>query len=949
MARLARAPPCLQVLDRAARLNNLGNWLGMRFKRTGSMDDLDRAIEVADMAVAATPQGHPDRARQLSNLGTWLGSRFERTGSMNDLDRAVEVADVAVAATPQDHPDRAALLNNLGNILGRRFERTGSINDLDRALSSYKEGWRCEVAPPSRRIHLAWKAAHILTRRLNWDESSQLMEEAVRLLPTVSPRSLQNADKQHMLSDFAGLASMAAATALNAKKEAHHALELLELGRGVIAGLLLEMRTDVSDLEQQHPGLATEFMSLRDELDTPVERTILLASDEHARSLDSQAKRRLDAEKQFNKIIKKIRTQPGFQNFLRPPTADQLMAAADQAPIVVVNADSLRCDAFIVDRYHIEVLHLPNLRLEHVEASTKFLRTSEPSLAWLVLAWVWVVAACPILDSLGINQPSSDDSWPHVCWVLTGRLSQLPFHAAGLHLEGSGDTVLDRVISSYSTSVKALLHGRRHSHQELNRGALENALLIAMEKTPGQSDLRFARQEMEELCRLCPSLNLNPITPPPHREDVLAHLRSCKIFHFAGHGKTDAIEPSKNSLLLEDWEDNPLTVKPLSLLLEHVEASTKFLRTSEPSLAWLVLAWVWVVAACPILDSLGINQPSSDDSWPHVCWVLTGRLSQLPFHAAGLHLEGSGDTVLDRVISSYSTSVKALLHGRRHSHQELNRGALENALLIAMEKTPGQSDLRFARQEMEELCRLCPSLNLNPITPPPHREDVLAHLRSCKIFHFAGHGKTDAIEPSKNSLLLEDWEDNPLTVADLRDYRLQETSPFLAYLSACSTGANEVEGLAEETIHLISACQLAGFRHVVGTLWEVRDEYCVDVATVLYETLRDEGITDRAIARGLHRAVRALRGRESGNSGRRYDSDPAVIQDGTHNSVDVDDLGVVLQDGNLAALEEVLRKGRNVVKCGGNHGKRQESPLSWASYVHFGVLTEVSKGPRQGT
>ncbi|KAM4061046.1 caspase [Hirsutella rhossiliensis] len=136
------------------------------------------------------------------------------------------------------------------------------------------------------------------------------------------------------------------------------------------------------------------------------------------------------------------------------------------------------------------------------------------------------------------------------------------------------------------------------------------------------------------------------------------------------------------------------------------------------------------------------------------------------------------------------------------------------------------------------------------------------------------------------------------------DHRFQETSPFLAYLSACSTGANEVEGLAEETIHLISACQLAGFRHVVGTLWEVRDEYCVDVATVLYETLRDEGMTDRAIARGLHRAVRELRGRESGNSGgRRNDPDPAVI-DGTHNSVDVDDLGVELQDGNLASLKE---------------------------------------------
>ncbi|KJZ70854.1 hypothetical protein HIM_09768 [Hirsutella minnesotensis 3608] len=728
--------------QRAGMLDNLGRWLGRRFERTGSMDDLDRAVYLAGWAGDATPQDHPDRAGRLSNLGSILGRRFERTGSMDDLDRAVYLAGWAVDGTPPDHPDRAGRLSNLGSILGRRFERTGSMDDLDRALSSYKEGWRCEVAPPSRRIRLAWEAARILTRRLDWDESSQLLEEAVKLLPTVSPRSLQNADKQQMLSDFAGLASMAAATALNAGKEAHHALELLELGRCVIAGLLLEMRTDVSDLEQQHPGLATEFMSLRDELDAFDERMILLASEEHARPHESQAKWRRDAENRFNEVIKEIRTQPGFQSFLHPPTGDELMAAADPDPIVVVNAHSLRCDAFIVDRYQIQVLQLPNLGLEDVKKNTGLLRSGEPSGTWSVLEWLWDVAAGPILDRLGIHQ-------------------------------------------------------------------------------------------------------------------------------------------------------SPL-----------------------------------------------------DDNWPHVWWVLAGQLSQLPFHAAGLHVEGYGDTVLDRVISSYSTSVKALLHWRRYSHQELNRGVLENALLIAMEETPGHGVLRFARQEMEALRRLCPSLNLNPITPPPHREDVLAHLRLCKIFHFAGHVKTDPIDPSKNSLLLEDWKDNPLTVADIRDHRLQETSPFLAYLSASLTGATEVEGLAEETIHLISACQLAGFRHVVGALWEVRDDCCVDVATVLYETLRDEGMTDRAIARGLHRAVRALRGRESGNSGgRRNDPDPAVIQAGTHNSVDIDDLRVELQDGNLAALEEALRKGRNFVKCGGSHGTRQESPLSWVPYVHFGVLTEVSKGP----
>jgi hypothetical protein len=47
-------------------------------------------------------------------------------------------------------------------------------------------------------------------------------------------------------------------------------LQPLELSRGVIAGVLMELRGDISDLKQQHPDLADEFVSLRDELDSPV-------------------------------------------------------------------------------------------------------------------------------------------------------------------------------------------------------------------------------------------------------------------------------------------------------------------------------------------------------------------------------------------------------------------------------------------------------------------------------------------------------------------------------------------------------------------------------------------------------------------------------------------------------------------------------------------------------
>jgi hypothetical protein len=47
-------------------------------------------------------------------------------------------------------------------------------------------------------------------------------------------------------------------------------------------------------------------------------------------------------------VINKIRHHSGFENFLLPPTADELMAAFNPDPIIVVNVSAYRYDAFII-------------------------------------------------------------------------------------------------------------------------------------------------------------------------------------------------------------------------------------------------------------------------------------------------------------------------------------------------------------------------------------------------------------------------------------------------------------------------------------------------------------------------------------------------------------------------------------------------------------------------
>ena len=89
------------------------------------------------------------------------------------------------------------------------------------------------------------------------------------LIALLTPRSLETSDRQNLLTEVAGLASDAAAIALMAAKSPYEAIQLLELGRGIIAASLNELRADVFNLQQKHPQLAEDYISLRDQLDAP--------------------------------------------------------------------------------------------------------------------------------------------------------------------------------------------------------------------------------------------------------------------------------------------------------------------------------------------------------------------------------------------------------------------------------------------------------------------------------------------------------------------------------------------------------------------------------------------------------------------------------------------------------------------------------------------------------
>jgi CHAT domain-containing protein len=153
----------------------------------------------------------------------------------------------------------------------------------------------------------------------------------------------------------------------------------------------------------------------------------------------------------------------------------------------------------------------------------------------------------------------------------------------------------------------------------------------------------------------------------------------------------------------------------------------------------------------------------------------------------------------------------------------------------------------------------------------PTRDAVRELLPGCAIAHFACHGMSELVDPSRSRLLLHDHDTAPLTVAELAPVRLERAQ--LAYLSACRT-AFGASRLLDESVHLASAFLLAGFPHVIAAAWEIADFLAPSVAADFYARLTDRAgaeagriNTDRA-AEALHHTVRALR--------ERYPDQPAL-------------------------------------------------------------------------
>ena len=215
---------------------------------------------------------------------------------------------------------------------------------------------------------------------------------------------------------------------------------------------------------------------------------------------------------------------------------------------------------------------------------------------------------------------------------------------------------------------------------------------------------------------------------------------------------------------------------------------------------------------------------------------------------------GSSRNTIDRVISSYASSLKLLAFAQERNLRGPKSEA-QNALLVGMPKTALRRDLPFVLDELEEVASLVSPHIPTKIMREPTRSEVLQGISDHSIIHLACHSVFAGTDPLQSYLLLSDWQISPLTVSDLMELNVH--SAQLAYLAASHTATTSVR-LFNESISLASAVHLASFRSVVGSLWAIRDR--ADIARDVYSwMLRGDRLETERSAEALHRALRNLR------------------------------------------------------------------------------------------
>ncbi|SCG42396.1 CHAT domain-containing protein [Micromonospora echinaurantiaca] len=869
--------------ERPDVLNNLGELWREIADRTGAADRLEPAAAVLREAVATARPDSPKLPAYLSNLGLVLQALFARTQDLATLTEAVEVLRRALASTPAEHPDRLLVLTNYGSALNRRVEATlarpeGVADavgpDVETAVAALREA--TDLARQGAEAHEVGKAlgtlalANLLRHQVTGDPAA--LDEAVDALAAARDVTEGSGPDRHRL-----LTSLGGALLWRSRLA----------GRSAdLAAAVRAFREAPAGLPAGHADRATYLINLAVALDEAAAR-----AGGGVPVLDDDA-------------------QPAEPDPATEPAASDVREWAGTSP------DALRAEALAALREAAAVEAAPSLL--RATAARRYAALAE-HLGDLPAALAGYASAIELIDLVAWHGMDPDDQarllaqFPGLagaaaaCALAVGRPDravELLEYGRGVLLTRVRDArasldalrkrapeladrfaevqaELDGLTPSPAGARAALATGAAVAGSALDVGmaVAGSAIGVGMEPPAGnperRHELAVRRRELLADIRRLPGF-ADFLRPPAFADLTRAAGRGPVVLVNVARRRCDALVVDGSGVRVV-----PLPQLTQADLVDRVVAFLTAIRAvtapagaapagsgaagGGPAEALAdqrrrlaarrtitgTLDWLWRVVARPVLDDLDPAATGGTDL-PRLWWCPTGLLSLLPLHAAS---PATGDGALDRVVPSYTASLRELL--RAGDGRAAGSVTVDAALFVGLPQTPGLADLPGVDREQEIVTRHL--ARVQPLTgPAATRQAVLAALAGRPVAHLSCHGAQDLAAPALGRLALAD---GPLHVRDL--WQLRAAAPAgLAVLSACET----VRGgavLPDETISLGTAFQLAGFRHVIGSLWSISDAVTARLCDRLYAGLAAPGgpgrIDPERAAIALHAAVRETR------------------------------------------------------------------------------------------
>ncbi|WP_051385723.1 CHAT domain-containing protein [Actinokineospora inagensis] len=764
-----------------------------------------------------------DRGKLVAHIAVQraeaLRMRFESTNDMADLDLSVALAREAVATAPSGHPIVGALRRVLATCLIRRVEHLDRADDLTEAIEL------CQVIRPALGpggpVRAMWSVneSALLNRRARRGGGQTDLDSAV----AIAQEALAMSERLDGIRPIA-LTNLSSALALRYCQ--HGRREDLAGAIEHIRAAIAATRAGDTRISRLHAQM-TMLTAVAAEGGQP--GTALDEAIQHGEQalevLEAGHAQRASALNALAEAHRQRYLAEGDEHDLT--TAAALWRTATELP--AGNAGSRMTAARSWLEAALRLRDLPGA----AEAATAAIRL------------------LPILAERGLDRAGQERRLADVAG-LAGQAAALAIHMGNpehaVELTEQGRTVLWRQAVQTRGDLSVLRAVAPELADRLD-GTRRSLTASANDPTSAEHHRRLAARWEELLgqARQLPGFGAFLDTVP------FSELRRAAV---GGTVVIINVSPARCDALFVRADG--VTVVPLPWLrlpdarrradaLAEAGGNPVDLRQTLVSM----LRWLWDTTAAPVLAALDtMDGPVRHRVW----WCPTGPMALLPLHAAGRYVNSERwrvrrrPTVPDQTVSSYTTGLGALIRSRQR------QGRVSRLLAVGVPEREGRAPLPAVVDELTHIAATVPGTRtlLGPDATPAA---VLSQLQGHSWVHFACHATQNLQRPGESALHLHGGD---LSVLDLAAHDLGAAE--LAYLSACHTAGGAV-ALADETVHLAAALQLAGFRHVIATQWPVSDPIAASAAQSLYRQLTASGLRAADAARGLTATSAALRKR----------------------------------------------------------------------------------------